>query len=165
MIKGDRYIKLPDILNETNSVLREDISRLGSNHYMTLMLLNLEDNKITAAGHHQDILLYHSLEDKVEVIETTGTWISITDNISDFIELKTFDIKEGDSVLLFTDGATERINENGDMYGQDKLVEAFGKYAKLPVEKTLSNMLSDIQTYQKELDDDITLIVLKKEKA
>ncbi len=163
LIKGNRAMKITDILNETNNVLREDISRLGSNHYMTLMLLNLEDNKITVAGHHQDLLLYHARENKIEVIETNGTWLGITDNISGYMEIKTFNIKEGDTILLFTDGATERINENGEMYGQERLMETFCKYAPLPVEKTLELLLSDIQSFQIDQEDDITLIILKKE--
>ena len=130
---------------------------------MTLMLLNLEDNKITVAGHHQDLLLYHARENKIEVIETNGTWLGITDNISGYMEIKTFNIKEGDTILLFTDGATERINENGEMYGQERLMETFCKYAPLPVEKTLELLLSDIQSFQIDQEDDITLIILKKE--
>ena len=31
--------------NTTNLVLREDIKRLGSNHYMTLMVIRLEDDR------------------------------------------------------------------------------------------------------------------------
>ncbi len=162
LIKGDHPLKITEILTEANKVLREDISRLGSNHYMTLMLLNIESDKIRIAGHHQDLLLYHSNKREVEVIETRGTWLGITDNIKGNLEIKTIKIKEGDAILLFTDGATECENDKGEMYGQERLVEAFRKYAPEPVEKTLELLLSDIRSFQREQEDDITFIIIKK---
>jgi phosphoserine phosphatase RsbU/P len=162
LIKGNRYIKLTDILNETNNIIREDISRMGSNHYMTIMLLYIEDDKISVTGHHQDILLYHDLEKKVEVVESKGTWLGIADNISKFLEIKTIDIKAGDTILLFTDGVTEGTNKDGEMYGQDRLINSFSQHAAKPVEETLKLILADIKNFQTEQQDDITLIILKK---
>ncbi len=162
LIKGNRFAKLSDILDGANVVLREDISRLGSNHYMSLMLLGLEDDKITAVGHHQDILIYRAAENCTEVLETKGTWLGIADNIGDFLVPTTFTVAEGDTILLFTDGATEGTNEKGEMYGQERLLKVFKQNAALSVDKCLNNVLENIQSYQTEQDDDISLIVLKR---
>ncbi len=163
LIKGDHSVKIADVLKGTNIALREDISRLGSNHYMTIMLLKLEDDRITAAGHHQDLLLYHALENQVEVIETKGTWLGITDDINNHIEVRSLKINRGDVVLLFTDGATEGVNDRGEMFGQERLIESFRRHASLPVQKILDLLLADIQGFQVNQEDDVTLIVIKKD--
>jgi phosphoserine phosphatase RsbU/P len=162
VIKGMPSAQPIDVLNTTNLVLREDIKRLGSNHYMTLMVIRLEDNRMTLAGHHQDVLVYRAARDGVDTFATRGTWLGITDKIEGFMEVRTVDLAEDDIVLLFTDGVTEGKNAAGEMFGQEKLCESFARYAHLPVERMLQKMLEEIAQFQGEQEDDMTLILLKK---
>ena len=165
VIKGMPSARPIDVLNTTNLVLREDIKRLGSNHYMTLMVIRLDDHQMTLAGHHQDVFVYRAARGSVDTIATKGTWLGISDQIEAFMEVRTVEIADEDIVLLFTDGVTEGKNKAGEMYGQDKLCESFALHAHLPLEKTLQKMLEEIGGFQVEQEDDMTLILLKKTRS
>ena len=162
VIKGMPNARPTDVLNTANLVLREDIRRLGSNHYMTLMVIRLEDERMTIAGHHQDVLVYRADRKHVEAISTKGTWLGITDQIEGFMEVRTVEIAENDIILLFTDGVTEGRNPAGEMFGQERLCESFTRNAGLPLEKTLQRMLEEVREFQVEQEDDMTLILLKR---
>ncbi len=151
-----------ELLSHINVVIRENISRLGSDHYMTMMVLRLNSSGITIAGKHQDLIIYRSALNRVETVTIPGTWLGIADDIKN--ELKDYDIEinKGDIVLLFTDGITEATNANGEMFGQKKLVQVLHKYADLPVRKLRNKIIAKVKAYQEEQVDDMTLVVIKK---
>lgn len=153
-----------DVLISVNAVLRENIHRLGSNHYMTMMLIRLEDDHLQLAGHHQDILLSRLPHSSPIAIPTQGTWIGISDQISTYSQSLCIPIAEGETLLLYTDGVTEGTNSDDEMYGQERLLTIFKAAAHLPVETALQKILDDVQTFQAKQADDITLILIRKNK-
>lgn len=162
LVNNGREQKPSNILEMANTVIRENLSRLGSNHYMTIMAIQFTDTQMTLAGKHQDVLVYRSSQNKTETIPTTGTWLGIVDDVTDYMEDRTVDIEEGDLILLFTDGITEAENIKGEMFGQVRLENLLNEYADLPVSKILEKIISDVNDYQQEQLDDMTLLVIKK---
>lgn len=162
LVRSDSEISPTSILNVTNRVLRENISRLESNHYMTLSILRLEDDSITVAGHHQDVLVYRYDTGKVTAVATKGTWLGIADDVSEHIETTTLPLGKNDVMLLFTDGVTETTNINGEMYGQERLQEVFRRYSSRPLNEALEGIVEDVQRFQTNQDDDITIMLLKR---
>jgi serine phosphatase RsbU (regulator of sigma subunit) len=154
-----------EVLRMVNHVIRENISRLGSDHYMTMMAIRFNESKMTMAGKHQDIIIYRSALNKTEVIPTNGTWLGITDNIERHLTDITEKIEYGDIVLLFTDGITESTNKDGEMYGQERLEQALNQFADLPVVKLRDKIVESVKGFQEEQFDDMTLVVLKKTPA
>ncbi|MCG8610734.1 MAG: fused response regulator/phosphatase [Pseudomonadales bacterium] len=71
-------------------------------------------------------------------------------------------LKEGDRVILYTDGIIESLNEVGDMYGVERLVEIINSGK----EDVLGAVLDDFHSFKKgkEQDDDISLIELTAQK-
>jgi sigma-B regulation protein RsbU (phosphoserine phosphatase) len=150
------------VLESVNSILRENISRLGSDHYMTMMAIRFNESQMTLAGKHQDIIIYRSALNKTETIPTKGTWLGIDEDIGKYLNDVSVTIEEGDLILLFTDGITEATNRNGEMYGQVRLEQALNEYADLPVRKILDKVIEDVTVFQEEQLDDMTLVVIKK---
>jgi sigma-B regulation protein RsbU (phosphoserine phosphatase) len=150
------------VLQSVNSILRENISRLGSDHYMTMMAIRFNESQMTLAGKHQDIIVYRAAMNRTETIPTKGTWLGIDENIGKYLEDVSVTIEEGDLVLLFTDGITEATNRNGEMYGQVRLEQALNEYADLPVRKLLDKVIEGVTVFQEEQLDDMTLVVIKK---
>lgn len=151
-----------EIIDSVNRVMRENISRLGSDHYMTLMAIRVNGSKMTVAGKHQDMIIYRSKHNQTEVISTMGTWLGISDNIGQYLEDISIKFEPGDIVLLFTDGITEATNHNGEMYGQVRLEHALNQFADLPVGKLLDRIIKGVEKFQFEQLDDMTLVVMKK---
>jgi sigma-B regulation protein RsbU (phosphoserine phosphatase) len=151
-----------EVLRRVNRVIRENIARLGSDHYMTMMALRLNETQMTVAGKHQDIIIYRSATNKTEVICTNGTWLGITDNIENYLTDVTEKIDDGDIVLLFTDGITEATDKNGEMFGQERLEQSLNQYADFPVNKLRDKIVEEVNDFQEEQFDDMTLVVIKK---
>jgi phosphoserine phosphatase RsbU/P len=162
VIKGNPKARPIEVLVTANSVIREDIRRLGSNHYMTMMVMRVEDGCLTMAGHHQDVLIYRAARGAVETVATGGTWLGITDQIEPFLELRSVDVADNDVILLFTDGITEGKNSEGEMYGQERLSDALARFADLPLEKALERIIEGVRSFQVEQEDDLTLILMRK---
>lgn len=56
-------------------------------------------------------------------------------------------ITDGDLVLLFTDGVFEVENPDGQIYGEERLLEAVGKHQHLPAKKLLGEIVDGIQQF------------------
>jgi len=162
IIQNNKFSKPSTVLSSVNSIIRENISRLGSDHYMSLMAIRFNGSGMTFAGKHQDVIIYRSTSNKTEIIPSTGTWLGIADNIGSYLKDSSIKLDDGDIVLLFTDGITEANNNSGDMFGQERLKQALHLYADLPVGKLLDNIMRDVKAYSHEQMDDMTLLAIKK---
>ena len=151
-----------ELLNSINGTIRENISRLGSDHYMTMMAIRLNQSEMTIAGKHQDLMIYRAALNKIESVTIPGTWLGITDDIKESLPEVTIEINTGDIVLLFTDGITEAANTEGEMFSQAGLEQALNKYADLPVGKLRDKVIEEVMSYQDKQSDDMTLVVIKK---
>ena len=150
------------VIDAVNEVLRENLARLGSDHYMTLMSIRVDDSKLTVAGKHQDLIIYRATNNQTEVLPTKGTWMGIIDSMDSYLEDLVIEFAPGDILLLFTDGITEATDEKGEMYNQARLEQALNKYADFPVNKMLDKIMQEVQSFQGEQLDDMTLVVMKK---
>ncbi len=150
------------ILDSVNKVIRENITRLDSDHYMTMMAIRFNDSQMTLAGKHQDVIVYRYASNRTETISTDGTWLGITDNLGRYLTDTTANINDGDIILLFTDGITEGTNKRGDMYGQIRLEQVLNQYADLPVAKIVEKIMEHAKDFQDEQFDDMSLVAIKK---
>lgn len=162
MVNNASNCRPSEILESVNKIIRENISRLGSDHYMTMLAIQLNEFRINIAGKHQDVIIYRCQSNQTEIIPTKGTWLGISENIGKYLEDITVEIEDGDLILLFTDGITEAMDETGEMYGQHRLEHALHHYADLPVKKIIENIVKDVLEFQSEQLDDMTLVIIKK---
>ena len=152
------------MLSEVNSVLKENISRMGESRHMTLIALCIRGNSIRAAGKHQDIIVYRKRDDSLEIIKTRGVWLGILKDISGAFEDIDIEMSSGDVILLFTDGITERLNAEGEMYGIDRLLNVFRTRAGGgSLERCLIAIREDIARFSdQEFDDDVSIVLLRR---
>ena len=68
----------------------------------------------------------------------------------------------GDTLVLYTDGVTESLNDAGEEFGEDRLIEALRRYHDLPPQALLSAVVDEARRFSsQEQQDDITLVVAK----
>jgi phosphoserine phosphatase RsbU/P len=151
-----------EVIISANHVIRENISRLDSSHYMTLMLLKLGDDSICYAGRHQDVLISRRSDRAVDIVPATGTWLGITEDLAPFLEEREVPISENDTILLFTDGVTELQDVDGNLFGQERLADAFEHTAHLPLNRALESLLEEVRSFPADQHDDITLVLLRR---
>ena len=162
---SNRHCQPSELLNSVNHVIRENISRLGSDHYMTMMAMRFNESKMTIAGKHQDVIIYRSALNKTETVSIDGTWLGITDKIDNYLTDTSINIGGGDIVLLFSDGVTESTDKNGDMYSQVRLEQSLNQYADLPINRILEKIIEDVSNFQEEQYDDMSLVIVKKRRS
>ncbi len=163
LVKNKRSLKPSSILSSVNSIIKENISRLGSDHYMTISLICLDKPGImSVTGKHQDIMIYRANLGKTEIIPTEGTWIGIFKDIRKYLKDVLVPINKGDIILLFTDGVTEAANKEGELYGQKRLEQALNRYSHLELEVILKNIVKEVRDFHEVQNDDITLLLIKK---
>ncbi len=151
-----------EVFTAVNSVMRENISRLQAGKYMTLNLIRLEPDRLTVAGKHQDIYIYRRASQTVDLFENQGVWIGVVPDATKLVQNEQVALSEGDTVLLYTDGVTEAVNDAGQMYGDERLAEAFRKVAERPLEEALATLHSEITRFSPKQEDDITLVLLRR---
>ena len=163
LVRNKRSLKPSVILSAVNSIIKENISRLGSDHYMSISLICLnKSGTMTVAGKHQDIMIYRSNSRRTEVIPTEGTWIGIFEDIRRYLSDVSAPINKGDIILLFSDGVTEAANKEGELFGQERLEQALNRYSHLELESILESLLKEVKDFQELQNDDITLVLIKK---
>jgi hypothetical protein len=150
------------VLELVNSIIKQNISRLGTDRYMTICVARLDQARMTFAGKHQDILVWRKATGAVEEVPTTGTWLGIVEDLAGKLTDSHVDIDEGDAVLMFTDGITEAMSGTGEMFGQDRLRASLAKHGALEAEQIVLGILAEVNAFQAEQSDDLTLLVLKR---
>jgi len=159
---GDRARQLTpkQLLNSVNSAVRSNLQKIDAEQYMTIMALRLERGKVTYSGLHQDILVYRAQSKTVERIETRGIWLGLVDDISDLLEDDEFEMAEGDTLLLYTDGVTE-IATGDQMLGTDGLatmLQGLAGGSTIPAE-VMKGVID--RACEDTLSDDVTVLVAR----
>ena len=73
-------------------------------------------------------------------------------------------LASGDTLALYTDGVTESFDENEEEFGEERLIEALRRHAKLPAHEIVNAIVGEVQTFtcpERGQYDDITVIVAK----
>jgi phosphoserine phosphatase RsbU/P len=153
------------LLEQVNSVLNENIARLGTDRYMTLSTIVLRDDQMVFAGKHQDILIYRHATGRVETLPTVGTWLGVVESLRGCVPDRTVQLDDDDVALLFTDGVTEATNRIGRMYGEEDLSSALARYARLDVDAIVNHIAKEVRDHTHKQADDFTLLVFKKDRA
>jgi serine phosphatase RsbU (regulator of sigma subunit)/predicted enzyme related to lactoylglutathione lyase len=66
----------------------------------------------------------------------------------------------GDTLVLYTDGATESFNEAGEEFGESRLIEALRRHRGLAPQAAIEAIVGEVRRFNpNEQQDDITLIV------
>jgi len=131
-------------------------------HYATVFFAGYSDQtqhlRYANCGHLPGLLLrnYGALER----LGATGTVLGLFRDWECAIEQLT--LTAGDTLLLYTDGVTERFNDSGEEFGEGRLIDALVRHQELPAQALLEAVLDEVRRFSpQEQTDDLTLIVAK----
>lgn len=116
---------------------------------------------ICANAGHPPPLLSHA-NGEIEKLEPTGGVLGVHQEFT-YTESK-LEMEAGDLLLLYTDGVTEALNASQELFGDERLNQFLLANGKLSAEELLNKLLEEVRRFtgKKELDDDLTVIALKK---
>ena len=87
-------------------------------------------------------------------------WIGLLEEVGDMLEVDKLVINQGDVMLLYTDGITEALDPQEEMYSDEKLMQVFKELGHLPPEEIKGGIINSLDGYN--CTDDVTLLVLKR---
>lgn len=155
--------KISSLLAKINKLMHRTFPE---EHFVTLFYGELtNDTKglliYANAGHNSPMLLHHDCTD-VEYLEPTGQMLGpFPDGI---YRTESAHLKKGDLLLLYTDGITEARNEQGELFGEQRLADLLCKHRNLMVKEITQHILEEVELFANpsEEQDDQTLVVIRR---
>jgi serine phosphatase RsbU (regulator of sigma subunit) len=153
------------ILNGLNHLI---CRRLREGDFITAVIAFFEsvENSLTVAraGHNWP-LYYSSQTNTIEPLKTRGVCLGIDREMgfSSCLEEKSFSVKSGDVLLLYSDGITEAMNPNHQLFDQSRLESALKESAHFPAKKIVERINLRLNEFIKteEPHDDATMVAIK----
>ena len=72
------------------------------------------------------------------------------------------DFGPGDTLVLYTDGISEALNGNDDLYGRERLIAAISRSISDSAASITKSVMEDVEHFSgSQISDDRTLVVLK----
>ena len=134
---------------------------------MAYVILDADGRQVTLArAGHDAPLLYRAATKEVEKLTPKGMALGIDSGaVFDRVCVDfSFTLEKGDCVLLYTDGATEALDEEGDEYGIPRLVRGLQASAPHGAASVVRYVADDVKNFvgSHPQHDDITLIAIAK---
>lgn len=162
------FSPLQELAFEVNNGLKQDLK--NRNFITGIFFENHKDTpeKIDFVGMwHEPILVYRSATKTVEKIIPgwLAAGIRLFDS-KDKVKVKSLQLDPNDVILTYSDGILEHKNSQWEFYGLDKLMDAFGKIAKVEknIHKIYDYLINDVQLFQwgAHFNDDVSVLLLKR---
>jgi sigma-B regulation protein RsbU (phosphoserine phosphatase) len=112
-------------------------------------------------GHNRPLWLRANGE--VQELESKGIVLGLFDEIS--LEEKRVRLEPGDSLLFYTDGITEAISEQGELFDCERLVRLLEESTGLDPQRIVDRAVTRMFEWLGELpqSDDLTLFMVKRQ--
>ncbi|MBD3617763.1 MAG: SpoIIE family protein phosphatase [Gracilimonas sp.] len=153
-----------ELLNQLNRLFNENATR-GTFISMIYGILEADKRVFTfARAGHNPMLIVRNNGD-TEWLKPDGLGIGVTkgDKFLKHTQEATLKLKEGDVVILYTDGITEMLNSGNHFYGEERLKRLVKGVRKASSEKILEIIIDDVNEFKgmAKQHDDMTLVIIK----
>ncbi len=155
-----------EVLQKVNRQLYPDIKEDMFISMAYLVLDHVRSSVTLARAGHDAPLLYTQKTQTVSPLKTPGMVVGI--DSGDVFDRLTKDVavplEPGDCILLYTDGITEALDNEGNEFGLERTIEAFRASAKQGPQAIVSRLIDDLRNFvgSTPQNDDITLIAIRK---
>lgn len=155
---------IADMVSDVNRHLSQDVKETG--HFMTLFYSMIDrHNKCIRwvnAG-HDPAIIYNPIADSFGELTGRGLPLGVFYD-SGYTESQR-EITPGQIIVIGTDGIWEAHNQNGMMFGKDKLKEVIHLHANESAKEILDAVINEVEQfiYPLKKEDDLTLVVMKVE--
>lgn len=120
--------------------------------------------RLVRAG-HLPVFIYRSSTGRVERIVPRGLGLGLSDAaiFASELEERTENYREGDIVVLISDGVTEARDPAGQEYGEDRLTEVIRSAAALTAQEIRDRVVAELSAFGEGEDphDDQTVVVIR----
>jgi sigma-B regulation protein RsbU (phosphoserine phosphatase) len=170
---GSKYrASLSQLASSLNRLL---FASTSSASYVTLFYAAFDENSgrlnFVNAGHNPPFLLHadpatgeiatHAASNGVMRLESGGPMLGLFQDCP--VQESSFQLRQGDFLFAYTDGAIDAVNNQGEEFGEERLLKLVKSKAHLPASKARDEIFRGIEEWCGDAaqPDDITMVVLK----
>jgi serine phosphatase RsbU (regulator of sigma subunit) len=156
----------PLVLNQPERFLRSVNKLFHGNTteevYATLFFAEYDDKqarlRYANCGHLAGLLIRR--DGSIESLNSTCTAVGMFNEFTCVAEERT--LSAGDTLALYTDGVTESLNEDGEEFGEERLVDTLAAHREMPPHAMLTSVVEEVQRFGSRVQrDDITMVVAR----
>ncbi|MEN8149765.1 MAG: GAF domain-containing SpoIIE family protein phosphatase [Planctomycetota bacterium] len=150
------------VLERANGFLYEDLTR--AELFLSILCMVYEPEgrtlRYSSAGHNP-ALLFRPGERSCRILDADGLLAGVLDGMT--YPTEELELREGDVVMLYTDGLVEAVNGSGEMFGLARLADVFRLAAQRPSREILDRVFAAVYRFSGDRSgaDDMTMVVLK----
>lgn len=150
------------VINQTNQALLRDLQY--AEMFVTALVAYLNQNDLTltyANAGHTPALWWRAELGTFELLTATTPPLGI--QVTDMGGDRTLQLSPGDFVVFYTDGVTEAMSPNNQIFGGDRLQEALAAHARGSADDLVQSVLSAVRTFRRTApwSDDLTIIAMR----
>lgn len=150
------------IMQLLNTQLYDDLTRAELFITMFYAKYNSATGRLSYAnaGHNHPLISRPGDKSCME-IDAEGLIIGVKPSV--VYEERWIDLQRGDLVLFYTDGLCEAANQEGEMFGSERVCSHLNSVQQLSSREAVESILAAVQDFtgSKTMNDDISLVVLK----
>ncbi len=152
--------KPSEVLSSLNELLLDDID---PNLYVTMFYARLDLDTLameySKAGHNPP-LIFHTDTGELDALDVPGLFLGMFKE--GFYQDRITTLQYGDTLILYTDGVIEALNENEEKYGLDRMIGLIKDNQELDAQSLVDKIFSNIQKYvgRMPIYDDLTLVIV-----
>lgn len=155
-----------EILSKINSLFIKN-ARKGTFISLIFGIIDLEKNSFKfSRGGHNPLLHFCAESGRVREYKPSGIGLGMAGDeiFRKYISETNIQLKEGDLIILYTDGVVEATNGSGKFYGEQRLHSIIKRNSRLSADDIMAAITKDLDEFGEGsgLHDDMTAIVIKK---
>jgi len=154
-------LNLKELVSRLNTIVYQNTS---AEKFVTFFcgILDISNNEFeyVNAGHNPPYILRK--DNSIEELKEGGMILGFMDSGLEYSK-GIAKIYEGDSILMFTDGVTEAMNDKHEEFDENRVKEFLPAIKEMPPEEFLDHLVKRIQEFAGEVSqyDDLTAIAIK----
>ena len=155
-----------NVLGKVNRLLYKTIEK-NSFVSMFYAILDVNNHKIlySRAGHNPGILCSQT-DGETKLLFGKGMALGLEEGsiFTSTLHEEEIEIKQGDVFVLYTDGFTEAMNFENELYGEEKLINLIKNNRNSSSHDLLNIVLKDVNDFVKDYaqHDDMTMLIVKR---
>ncbi|MHC4388537.1 MAG: PP2C family protein-serine/threonine phosphatase [Planctomycetota bacterium] len=154
-----RQAVVKSIINKLNEMACRECS---GGEFITLFYAAIDSQKNTvtycSCGHEPGVLIR---DGQITDLDKGGLVLGVMPDAE--YEIETVELKDGDVLLLYTDGLIDAANFEGEFWGRERMLEVAVEFREDPAERLVKNILGNRRRFAGLASqcDDTSIIVVK----
>ena len=149
-----------------NKLLYDFRHKTSDHRIMTLLILKYMDKgQFILTGQHESVIIISANGDIRDISsQDYGMYAGLEENVESYLDTLTFELKNDDIMILYTDGLTEAMNSNNVEFGKEGIINAALSVRKKSADTIRSTIIKSCLIYMghEKVYDDMSIMIIKK---